>query len=252
MEREKALALLQTLAAACKRILDKKYVGLYAHGSLALGGFRWAISDIDFLLIVDSKLSLTEKRELAKTMLCAIPEAPVKGLEMSAVLREYAENPIFPTPYEFHFSSMYKGEYETNIDETLARLHGDDADLPAHFAVARKAGVPFDGPPPEQIFAPVPKSLLWKSLQPDFEKATQQINTQPIYTILNLCRFLAYKKEGILLSKEAGGLWGIQNLPTENARLICTALRQYQGEKTENVNEGDAQRFTKAIMQLFK
>lgn len=46
-----------------------------------------------------------------------------------------------------------------------------------------------------------------------------------VYIILNLCRVLAYIKEGLVLSKQQGGLWGIEKLPGEYSDLIKRAAQ---------------------------
>ena len=47
-------------------ILKDNLVGIYLHGSLALGCFNPKVSDIDFLIVARDKLSLEVKREVVK------------------------------------------------------------------------------------------------------------------------------------------------------------------------------------------
>jgi Nucleotidyltransferase domain. len=47
-------------------ILKDNLVGIYLHGSLALGCFNPKVSDIDFLIVVRDKLPLEVKREVVK------------------------------------------------------------------------------------------------------------------------------------------------------------------------------------------
>ena len=49
---------------ACIHILSHKLVGIYVHGSIALGCFSWDTGDIDFLIVVSSELNQSEKRHL--------------------------------------------------------------------------------------------------------------------------------------------------------------------------------------------
>ena len=48
-----------------------------------------------------------------------------------------------------------------------------------------------------------------------------------MYLTLNLARVLAYKKEGVILSKKEGGEWALANLPEEYHPLIEAALKEY-------------------------
>ena len=48
-----------------------------------------------------------------------------------------------------------------------------------------------------------------------------------MYLTLNLARVLAYKEEGLILSKKEGGKWAIKNLPAEFHPLIADAISEY-------------------------
>ena len=50
-----------------------------------------------------------------------------------------------------------------------------------------------------------------------------------MYLTLNLCRVLAYKKEGLIVSKQEGGEWVLKNIgKPEFQELIEASLREYQ------------------------
>ncbi|WEG14393.1 nucleotidyltransferase domain-containing protein [Pullulanibacillus sp. KACC 23026] len=57
------------LLTELKYLLKNKLVGLYIHGSLALGGFNPAGSDVDVLVVTSGRLTLPLKRSLAKCCL---------------------------------------------------------------------------------------------------------------------------------------------------------------------------------------
>ena len=61
----------------------------------------------------------------------------------------------------------------------------------------------------------------------DIEGAVEEITEYPMYLTLNLARVLAYKKEGLVLSKKEGGTWALEHLPSEYHPLIADALREY-------------------------
>ena len=86
-DEERGLTLLRTLAARCVAPPGAETVGVYAHGSLTLGCFRWDSSDLDFLLVTGGPPTQAQKEALAQLLLKYSPAAPPKGLEMSAVRR---------------------------------------------------------------------------------------------------------------------------------------------------------------------
>ena len=56
--------MVQEITAVYQAVLGNKLRGLYFHGSLAFGCFRWETSDIDFLAVVEGELTHAEKRQL--------------------------------------------------------------------------------------------------------------------------------------------------------------------------------------------
>ncbi len=53
----------------------------------------------------------------------------------------------------------------------------------------------------------------------------------PVYAILNFCRIYAYCRDGLMLSKEEGGVWGLGSLPGEFHPLVWAALTSYRGNQ---------------------
>ena len=79
------------------------------------------------------------------------------------------------------------------------------------------------------MFAPVPKENYLDSIWCDIENAAEEIAGNPMYLTLNLCRVLAYVKEGLITSKQEGGEWGLRNVSKpEFQNLIAAALKEYQ------------------------
>ena len=58
--------LLDKIVSAYAGILQQNLVGIYVHGSLAFGCFRWEKSDVDFLVVVREEPSLEQKVQLVK------------------------------------------------------------------------------------------------------------------------------------------------------------------------------------------
>jgi streptomycin 3"-adenylyltransferase len=60
----------------------------------------------------------------------------------------------------------------------------------------------------------------------------------PLYILLNLCRVAAYIKDGLVLSKEAGGEWGLTNLPSNYHSLLQEGLDCYHSDRQmENASD---------------
>lgn len=218
--------LLIEIRNGCQMVLQEKLTGVYVHGSIAFGCFRWEISDVDFLAVAEEPLTQTEKEALMNRLLELNRKAPPKGLEMSVVLKSACAPFAEPTPYELHFSNAHLEKYEKDFSNTCRTMNGFDPDLAAHMTVTRAVGFPLCGKPVKEVFAPVPRSSYLNSILYDIEEAEEAILHQPVYYVLNLCRVLAYAQEERVLSKEQGGRWALKKLPQE-AAVIQAALNAY-------------------------
>lgn len=219
--------LLDQIRIGYQAVLGEKLTGMYVHGSIAFGCFRWDSSDIDFLAVVEEKLTQQEKERLISILLELDEHAPPKGFEMSVVERAACMPFADPTPYELHYSNAHRGSYRRDLAGTCRTLQGFDPDLAAHMTVTARAGIVLCGEPVERVFAPVPPECYLRSIWQDVRCAAEDIARDPVYHTLNLCRTLAYVQEGKVLSKQQGGEWGMAHLNGHEA-VIAQALEAYQ------------------------
>lgn len=244
--------LLKKISAAFQAILGNKLTGIYVHGSIPFGCFRWEVSDIDFLVVVSAPPEQDEKEKLIRVLLDLDPEAPPKGLEMSVVLDSVCKPFCYPTPFELHFSNAHKAWFRADVTEYCRTMHGTDPDLAAHLMVIQRVGTVLCGKAIETVFDPVPRADYLDSIRKDIGDALEGILKNPIYYILNLCRVLAYAEEELVLSKEQGGVWGIEKLGNP---IIRSALAAYTGKGAFQADEAAltsfADRMLKRIQNSF-
>ena len=219
--------LINSFVEQSKDILQDNLVGVYLHGSLAMGCFNPQRSDIDLIIVVDEPLSDSIKKEYLKMVVEHNYRGPEKGIEMSVVLKRVCKPFIYPTPYELHFSAGHLDWYKENPEEYIREMKGVDKDLAAHFTIINKRGKCLYGAPIKDVFAEVPASDYMDSIWFDVEHAKKEIKLYPMYLTLNLARVLAYKEEGLVLSKKEGAEWAVNTLPDEYHHLIQDALRDY-------------------------
>lgn len=219
--------LINSFVEQSKDILQDNLVGIYLHGSLAMGCFNPQKSDIDLIIVVNEHLSDSIKKEYLDMVVEHNTKAPKKGIEMSVVLRKACKPFIYPTPFELHFSAGYLDWYKDDPDDYIREMKGTDKDLAAHFTIINKRGKCLFGLPINEVFAEVPASDYMNSIWHDVEHAKKDIKHYPMYLTLNLARVLAYKEEGLVLSKKEGAEWAIDKLPTEYHPLIRNAFSNY-------------------------
>ena len=219
--------LIQEFVEQSKSILRDNLVGVYLHGSAVMGCFNPRKSDIDLIIVVDHHLPDSVKRSYMDMVVRCNASGPVKGIEMSIVLRAVCRPFVYPTPFELHFSAMHLAWYTRDPDGYIRQMNGTDRDLAAHFTIIGRRGRCLYGAPVEEVFAEVPAGDYFDSIWYDVEGAAEEITEHPMYLTLNLARVLAFQEEGLVLSKKEGGEWAMEHMPSEYHPLVTDALREY-------------------------
>ena len=245
--------LLEEFVSRSKAIFGANLTGIYLHGSAVMGCFNPKKSDLDLLVVIKEVISNETKRRFMDMVVALNEQAPEKGIELS-VVKECVCNPfVYPTPFELHFSKAHLQWYQSNPQDYVEKMKGTDKDLAAHFTITYHRGLVLYGKDISEVFAPVPSDDYLDSIWCDIENAAEEIAENPMYLTLNLCRVLAYKKDGLIVSKQEGGEWGLKNiLKPEFQALITEALREYKGgeNKTGMVYEGaTAQEFAEYMLE---
>lgn len=232
--------LLAALSAQYQAILQDNLAGIYIHGSIAFGCFNWAKSDIDLIVVVHEPLTQHAKLALLQVLEDLRAEAPEKGFEMSVVLKRHCLDFQHPSPFELHFSEAWHEAYLQNPLSLCAERVQTDPDLAAHFTVILHAGRVLYGEPIPDVFGPVPAACYLDSIWQDVENAQEDVRDAPMYIALNLCRVLAYVEEGLVLSKEEGGSWGMAHLPPAHAAFVGRMLDSYRSADAPIADESAA------------
>lgn len=219
--------LLTRFAEMSKEILGNNLLGIYMHGSVAMGCFNPQRSDLDLLLVVERSVPKQEKLKFLRELVKLNEEAPAKGIELSIVKKEVCNPFVYPTPYELHFSAMYMKWIQENPEDYVEKMNGTDKDLAAHVTIINYCGGGLYGAAIKDIFGEVSKSHYIDSIWNDVKHAKQDIISNSMYLTLNLCRVLGYLKENLILSKKTGGEWALVSVSKEYHALIQRAILCY-------------------------
>ena len=228
---------IESFVSHSRQILGENLVGVYLHGSAVMGCFNPAKSDLDFIVVIAHPMTDETKRAYMDMVLALNVDGPAKGIEMSIVLREVCKPFVYPTPFELHFSERHIKWYNENPADYVQKMNGTDKDLAAHFTVIRARGKCLWGAPVSDVFAEVPATDYMDSLWEDICDAPEEIENNTMYLVLNLARVMAYKKEGLILSKKEGGEWALKNFPEEFTPVIRAALEEYAGASGKTVSK---------------
>ena len=211
----------RALAAALAALLGADLVGVYLHGSFALGCGNPNRSDLDVLVVTRRALSPAEREAFAVLPAGALyrPGWP-RPLELSSLTLDQLHPWRYPTPYDLHLT--HRG----------IAGPGEDPDLAAHITVARRAGVALAGPPPADVFPEVPRADYEDSLRRDFQWSLENAPEESRYlryATLTVARIWATLAEpDDLHTKETGALWALERLPAELRRPLELALESYR------------------------
>lgn len=205
-------------------------IGVYLHGSLAMGCFNPLKSDIDILVVIREDGSVEQKKRLARKFV-AFHDTIEHGLEISVILESSLQSFVYPTPCVLHYSDYHREHYRREEDYLCSDY--EDADLASQIAVAYYRGITLFGQPLKELYPPIPRQHYLASIHYDVKNAVEEIVNNPMYISLNLCRVLLYIREGQISSKREGGQWGIQNVPGEFQALVQRYLNEYNGVKIE-------------------
>jgi predicted nucleotidyltransferase len=229
-----AIAQAERLTTDLASILDDVLVGVYLHGSLALGCFNPQLSDVDIVAITRRGATKDERRRLGALMLRSSsakerPRRPPYPLELSILTEAQLRPWRYPTPFDFHYGESQRDRFAAGHFEPL---WAEDRDLAAHITVLREAGVALHGPPSEDVFPPVPEQDYVDSLLHDL--AWSRERPRGLYAVLSASRIWATLAERRLHTKLSGGLWALEHAPREFHPLVTKAVAVYRGESEDD------------------
>lgn len=231
-----------------KDILGDNLVGIYLHGSAVMGCYNNKKSDIDLLVVVNNNLSDEDKLRYMDMVVKLNADALPKGIELSIIRKSICKPLIYPTPFELHFSISHLEWYTKNPLDYILKMHGTDKDLAAHIMIIYHRGVCLYGEEIRSVFEDVDHKVFFDSIWNDIQHSKEEILENPVYITLNLCRVLAYKQKNLILSKQEGGKWALDNVPRRFNNFIQQALDDYASVKQIRLDESIALEFAKYMI----
>jgi predicted nucleotidyltransferase len=201
-----ATELAQEIADSCAELLGDRLVAVILHGSLVLGDYSPASSDVDLLAIVQRPLIDDELAALAEVVLARRGKAA--GIDVRVVTRAVAGEPESPA------MELYIGVHHDHEPELLRRIDGE-RDLVAELSMVRADGRSLVGPDPKAVVAAMPAEWVvaygdemlerWQQLTDDAEHAALMV--------LTACRIWRFAVEGVHCSKTEAARWALLQEP---------------------------------------
>jgi hypothetical protein len=217
-------AVLVRLLSEAQTTLGDEFVGLYIHGSLALGAFSMETSDVDFVVVTEHELTseLLRAVEVMHTRIAASGLRWARKLEGSYIPREAIRK--YDPARSYHPALRVDGSF--GIDH-----HSRDWIIQRH--VIREHGVVMAGPSPRDLIDEVSPDQLrqstlgtlldWWAPMVDDPGRLQSAEYQA-FAVLTMCRVLYTLEFGTVGSKYQAAHWAQDTLGEQWAELINHAL----------------------------
>lgn len=208
------------VSSALMRILGDDLVGVYFVGSVALGGYVPAESDVDMVAVSGPALTHEHKRAVASAIVEVSEVCPARGVEFTLYRRDVARSLPRGADFEVNANGGPRMPAAVHLDASTERGFWYALDR----AIAHRSGVVVSGPPPHSVFVDVPRRALLDAMSDSMEwhRAHERAT---LYSVLNACRAWRFAEEDVLGSKLEGAAWARTRWPDTEVIDAAVALR---------------------------
>jgi predicted nucleotidyltransferase len=249
---------LDDVVSTLRDSLGAGLVGVYLHGSLAMGGFCPGRSDVDVLAVCAEPLSHEHSIALGDALVVIPRLRSGTDLELSLVTDAALRTPSAAPSFEAHVSTHEQPFVVDGHDRP------GDEDLVIHFAMARARGRSLQGPDPREVFPEPDRTSLLRAFLGDIEWAREhgaagwEGHDMPecasmAYQVLNGARCLRYLETGDLGSKVEGAAWLERRDTDPDVRVLLDAALAYQrGDTPDLPDERSVNAFMARVEALLR
>jgi predicted nucleotidyltransferase len=198
--------------------LGDDLVGAYLHGSAVLGG-GGPHSDVDVLAVAKRRTTREEKRRLLD-LLRRLSRNP-SPIEFDLLVEDEIRPWRHPAPFDLHY------------DELGQEFGGANRDLASALTMVLAGNTTLYGPPPAQVFDPVPRTDYHDAILKDIPPSDWFVEKDTRNLVLTLPRIWAGVASDGVLSKESAAAWALARLPAEHRAVLERAVAIYRGERDD-------------------
>lgn len=219
------------VVALVRGVLGPDLVGAYLHGSSVLGG-PGPHSDIDVLVVSRRPTTRAERRRLIDAMLelSIHPGRPEAGrpLELTIAVHSHIRPWRFPPRRDFQYGDWWRTEFEAGELEPWESQ--EDPDLAILITIALLGDTPLAGPPPVDVFDPVPAADLERAMLHSIDDFFTKFDADTANTLLVLARVWTTLATGEIRRKDAAAEWALARLAEEHRPSLLKARAVFLGE----------------------
>ncbi len=225
---------LDRVLSLVRDVLGPDAVGAYLFGSAVLGGLRRE-SDLDVLVASKRQTTREEKQRLVDRLLTIsgrrAPQGRWRRIELTIVVESEIKPWRYPPSFDFQYGDWLRSEFESgNVAPWPTTMNPDLASL---ITMVLLGNTPVLGPPPAEIFDPVPHDDLVRAIVGDIDALLGDLDEDTRNVILTLARIWSTVATGVIRSKDAAADWALDRLPAEHRAVLARARAIYLDDEEE-------------------
>jgi predicted nucleotidyltransferase len=214
-------------------VLGPDVVGAYLFGSAILGGLR-PRSDIDVLALSRRPTTRAEKRRLVDRLLAISRRhgpGPPWPIELTIVAEPQVRPWRYPPSYDFQYGEWWRREFVGGALEPWPKE--PNPDLVSLITMVLDANRPLLGPPPADVFDPVPREDYVRAMLSAVDDVLRDLHGDTRNMLLTLARVWTSLATGAIRSKDDAADWALARLPQEHRAVLARARAVYLGQEEE-------------------
>jgi predicted nucleotidyltransferase len=225
----------EQVIALVRDVLGDEVIGAYLHGSAVVGGLRPG-SDIDLLVVTRRPSALDEKRALIARLLPISgrgdPTGRSRSIELTIVVQSDVRPWRYPPPMDFQYGDWWRAEFERGE----LPWKSPNPDLALGLEMVLQANCPLFGPPPAQVFGPIPPADFRRAMLDGIPDLLAWLEGDEANVVLTFARIWTTLATGLIRSKDAAADWAMPLLPPEHRAVLEHARAIYLGEAPDSLD----------------
>jgi hypothetical protein len=201
-------AYLAELTRRMREQLGDALLGVYAGGSYALGAYEPGRSDVDVTAVVVEPLTPEVKRALVAVLRHESLPCPARGLELVVYPLATARSGGGEPGFDLNLNTGARMDFRA--DEAPGDIEGFWFAIDR--SILRDHGIALHGPPPAELFAPIPRPTLLPLVAESVRWHRDSDVPLGSDVVLNTLRGLHFAELGQWVSKPAAAAWLLETV----------------------------------------
>jgi predicted nucleotidyltransferase len=207
-------------------VLGPSVVGAYLFRSAVSRRLQpW--SDLDVFVVSNRRTTREEKQRLVDRLLAisgrTTPEGRLRRVELTIVVQSEIKPWRYPPSFDFQYGQRFRAAFESGNLPPWPTTK--DPDLASLITMVLLANRPVLGPPPGEIFDPIPADDFRRAIVGDIDALRRNLDSDTRNVILTLARIWSTLATSRIRSKDGAADWALGRLPEEHRAVLARGAR---------------------------